>query len=153
ASNHPATTGGEVVAATVAAATAATTTVTGVNTLNSATLNVGDTSLFPAAGAIVLLGRTVTYTGKTATSFAGASNHPATTGGEVLAATVAAATAATTTVTGVNTLTSATLNVGDTSLFPAAGAIVLLGRTVTYTGKTATSFAGASNHPATTGGE
>src|SRR5207244_2608450 len=84
-SRTPPTAGG-VLAAAVPAATAATTAVTGVNTLNSATLNVGDTSLFPAAGAIVLLGRTVTYTGKTATSFTGASNHPATTGGEAVAA-------------------------------------------------------------------
>src|SRR5207244_6455006 len=141
-SRTPPTAGG-VLAAAVPAATAATTAVTGVNTLNSATLNVGDTSLFPAAGAIVLLGRTVTYTGKTATSFTGASNHPATTGGEVVAAAV------TTTVTGVNALNSATLNVGDTSLFPGSGSFVLLGTIVTYTGKTTTSFTGASNPAAT----
>src|SRR5207244_12839627 len=110
-SRTPPTAGG-VLAAAVPAATAATTAVTGVNTLNSATLNVGDTSLFPAAGAIVLLGRTVTYTGKTATSFTGASNHPATTGGEAVAAAVTTAVAA------AIALTSAALTVGDTPLCP-----------------------------------
>lgn len=62
-----------------------TTTATGVNALNSATINVGDTSLFPTAGTIVLIGAAVTYTGKTATSFTGCGNHAATVGGEAIA--------------------------------------------------------------------
>jgi hypothetical protein len=60
------------------------TTATGVNALNSAVLNVGDTSGFPAAGTFILGGVATTYTGKTATSFTGCSNHVATTGGEVI---------------------------------------------------------------------
>jgi hypothetical protein len=61
------------------------TTATGVNALNSATVNVGDTSVFLAAGTFILAGATaVTYTGKTATSFTGCSNHPATVGGEAV---------------------------------------------------------------------
>jgi hypothetical protein len=47
------------------------TTATGVNALNSAVVNVADTSLFPAAGTFIMLGTAVTYTGKTATSFTG----------------------------------------------------------------------------------
>jgi hypothetical protein len=60
------------------------TTATGVNALNSAVVNVADTSLFPAAGTFIMLATAVTYTGKTATSFTGCSNHPATVGGEAV---------------------------------------------------------------------
>jgi hypothetical protein len=62
-----------------------TTTVVGVNALNSATLNVTDTTLFPASGSFILGGAAVTYTGKTATSFTGVGTHAATTGGETVA--------------------------------------------------------------------
>ena len=66
------------------------TTATGVNALNSSTVNVGDTSLFPASGSFRLSGSgaslgvyaVVTYTGKTLTSFTGCGNHAATVGGE-----------------------------------------------------------------------
>ncbi|MDQ5821224.1 MAG: hypothetical protein M3540_07285 [Actinomycetota bacterium] len=61
-----------------------TTTATGVNALDSATVNVASTSLFPATGTFILLGTAVTYTGTTATSFTGCSAHPATTGGEAI---------------------------------------------------------------------
>jgi hypothetical protein len=61
------------------------TTVVGVNGLNSTTVNVVDTSLFPTTGTFILAGATaVTYTGKTATSFTGCGSHPATTGGELV---------------------------------------------------------------------
>jgi hypothetical protein len=60
------------------------TTATGVNALNSAIVNVADTSLFPATGTFIMLATAVTYTGKTATSFTGCGNHPATVGGEVV---------------------------------------------------------------------
>ena len=65
-------------------ADADTTTITGVNALNSPTVNVADTSLFPSSGTIIFLATAVTYTGKTATSFTGCSSHPATTGGELV---------------------------------------------------------------------
>lgn len=65
------------------------TTVTGINALNSATVNVADTSDFPSAGTFLLtttgpVTTAVTYTGKTATSFTGCGSHPATVGGEVV---------------------------------------------------------------------
>jgi hypothetical protein len=65
------------------------TTATGINALDSTTVNVADTSDFPATGTFLLTttGPTttaVTYTGKTSTSFTGCSAHPATVGGEVV---------------------------------------------------------------------
>ncbi len=60
------------------------TTATGVNALNSATVNVGDTTLFPATGSFVMGGVATTYTGKTPTSFTGCGAHAATTGGEII---------------------------------------------------------------------
>jgi hypothetical protein len=61
------------------------TTATGVNALNSGTVNVGSTAAFPASGTFILAGATaVTYTGKTATSFTGCGAHPATVGGEAI---------------------------------------------------------------------
>lgn len=60
------------------------TTATGVNALNSATVNVADTSRFPATGSFILGGVATTYTGKTATSFTGCGAHAATVGGEVI---------------------------------------------------------------------
>jgi hypothetical protein len=61
------------------------TTATGVNALNSTTVNVGSTTGFGTTGIFTLLGAHVAYTGKTSTSFTGCSNHPATTGGETVA--------------------------------------------------------------------
>lgn len=60
------------------------TTAVGVNALNSATVNVTDTSEFDSAGSFVMGGVATTYTGKTATSFTGCGNHAATVGGEVI---------------------------------------------------------------------
>lgn len=60
------------------------TTATGVNALNSATVIVADTSLFPTAGTFIMGGAATTYTGKTATSFTGCANHAATVGGETI---------------------------------------------------------------------
>jgi hypothetical protein len=61
------------------------TTATGVNALNSAIVNVGDTSGFDAAaGTFLLAGAAVTFTGKTATSFTGCGAHAATAGGELV---------------------------------------------------------------------
>jgi hypothetical protein len=62
-----------------------TTTATGVNGLNSTSINAADTSLFSASGNALLAGVSFTYTGKTATSFTGCGNHAATTGGEIIA--------------------------------------------------------------------
>lgn len=61
-----------------------TTTATGVNALNSATVNVGSTTGFPTTGAFLMGGTVTTYTGVTGTSFTGCSNHAATVGGEVI---------------------------------------------------------------------
>lgn len=62
-----------------------TTTATGVNAINSATLNVGSTASFGTTGSFLMQGGTVvTYTGKTSTTFTGCSNHSATTGGELI---------------------------------------------------------------------
>ncbi len=65
------------------------TTATGVNALNSTTVNVGSTADFPTTGTFLLtttgpVTTAVTYTGKTATSFTGCGNHAATVGGEVV---------------------------------------------------------------------
>jgi len=60
----------------------ATTNATGVNALNSATVNVGSTARFPASGTAYLAGVAFTYTGVTATSLTGCGNHAATVGGE-----------------------------------------------------------------------
>lgn len=58
-----------------------------------------------------------------------------------------------TTVTGVNALDSAVVNVASTARFPSSGSFILGGVAVTYTGKTATSFTGCGAHAATVGGE
>lgn len=68
---------------------AAATTATGVNAINSATVNCGSTTGFATAGAtlpgaFMLGGVLVTFTGTTATSFTGCGSHPATTGGEAI---------------------------------------------------------------------
>lgn len=60
------------------------TTATGVNALNSATVNVGSTTGFPAVGAFTMGGVTTTYTGVTGTSFTGCGNHAATVGAEAI---------------------------------------------------------------------
>lgn len=60
------------------------TTATGVNVLNSATVNVGSTAGWPATGSFILGATDVAYTGVTATSFTGCGNHAATTGGEAI---------------------------------------------------------------------
>ncbi len=60
------------------------TTATGVNAQNAGTINVGATAAFPAVGIFYMLGAHVSYTGKTATTFTGCSNSPATTGGETI---------------------------------------------------------------------
>jgi hypothetical protein len=58
-----------------------------------------------------------------------------------------------TTITGVNGLNSAVVNVASTAGFPNAGTFFFGANLVTYTGKTDTSFTGCGTHPATTGGE
>lgn len=60
------------------------TTATGVNALNSATVNVASTAGFPTAGSFVMGGTATTYTGVTPTSFTGVGNHAATVGGEII---------------------------------------------------------------------
>jgi lysophospholipase L1-like esterase len=64
------------------------TTATGVNALDAATINVGSTATFPSVGAFMFGTTTITYTGKTATSFTGCSAHAATVGGETLTGTL-----------------------------------------------------------------
>jgi hypothetical protein len=53
------------------------TTVNATAALNSATITVVSTTGFGASGTITILGTKITYTGKTATTFTGCSNHPA----------------------------------------------------------------------------
>lgn len=65
-------------------ATAVSTTVTGVNTLNSGTINVGSTTNFPSSGSMFIGLTSISYSGKTGTSFTGCSAHPATVGGELV---------------------------------------------------------------------
>lgn len=60
------------------------TTATGINALDSVTVNVASTADFPAAGTFIMGGVATTYTGKTATSFTGCGSHAATTGGETI---------------------------------------------------------------------
>lgn len=62
----------------------ASTTATGVNTLNSAVVNVASTAGFDAVGSFIMGGVATTYTGITATSFTGCGSHAATTGGETI---------------------------------------------------------------------
>jgi hypothetical protein len=59
----------------------------------------------------------------------------------------------TTTVSGANSLNSATINVVDATPFESTGSVVINGINVTYTGKTATSLTGCGSHAAYTGGE
>ena len=54
----------------------------GVNALNSATVNVDSTALFPASGDFIMGGVSTAYTGKTGTSFTGCGNHAAAAVGE-----------------------------------------------------------------------
>jgi hypothetical protein len=61
------------------------TTVVGSNALNSATINVGDTTGFDASGTIDISNIAVTYTGLTPTTLTGCGAHAAYTGGEVVA--------------------------------------------------------------------
>lgn len=63
-----------------------TTTATGVNALDSATVNVGSTTGFPGSGTFTMLGVDTSYSGTTGTSFTGCGAHPATTGGENISA-------------------------------------------------------------------
>jgi hypothetical protein len=49
--------------------------------LDSAVINVDDTTLFPATGSIIVNALAITYTGKTATSFTGCGSHAALTAG------------------------------------------------------------------------
>ena len=119
----------------------------GTNALNSATINVDYTTGFDASGTIWILGKPVTYTGKTAFSFTGCGNHAAYSGA-ILASQSNPATA-----NGVNAVNSATLNVDATAGYSASGTLEMLGVLFTYTGKTGTSFTGCGPHPATTGGE
>jgi hypothetical protein len=61
------------------------TTATGVNALNSAVVNVADTSLFPAAGTFIMLGHRRHLHGQDGDSRSpAAANHPATVGGEAV---------------------------------------------------------------------
>ena len=60
------------------------TTATGVNAVNSGTINVGSTTGWPSSGSFTMSGVTTTYTGIGATTLTGCGNHPVTAGGEVI---------------------------------------------------------------------
>ena len=65
-------------------ATEIATAATGVNALNSGTINVTSTTGFAASGTAYLTNVAFTYTALTGTSFTGCGNHAATTGGETI---------------------------------------------------------------------
>lgn len=110
--------------------------------LPTGTINVASTSTFDAAGTlyVVISGvpQTVTYTGKTATSFTGCSGGSGTmtTGDTVRSGSVGV------------TLPTSTINVLDTTDFPSSGmawvTTVPGTQLVTYTGKTATTLTGCT---------
>lgn len=90
------------------------TTVTGANGLNSATINVGQTANFPAAGTALINGvDSVTYTGKGGTTLTGCGTHPAYAGGETVTITFGSATGITTPSTWPATSTNAPTPLGE----------------------------------------
>lgn len=123
-------------------------------TLPQATINVSDTTNFTTAGSLLVLSstgvQTVTYTGKTGTTFTGCSGG---TGTIITGSIVGQTNASTTIAAGSNgqILPQATINVASTTGFPNAGTLRIYATTstggiqnVTYTGVTATSFTGCS---------
>lgn len=121
--------------------------VNGAHVVNSTTIDISSTTFFPSSGELFIDGEFITYTGKTASAFTGCSAHAAYVGGErVVYVNPALA-------NGVNAVNSATLNVNSTAGYAASGTIYMSGVYFTHTGKTATSFTGCGNHPATVGGE
>lgn len=116
--------------------------------LPTGTINVGSTTNYAAAGALLVLSSTgfqlVNYTGVTATTFTGCTGGSGTlvTGAKVVQ--IALLTSGSNAVA----LPQATINVGSTDGFPSAGAILVTtaigAQPVRYTGKTATSFTGCT---------
>ncbi len=138
------------------------------------TINVASTSAFPSSGTLRVMTNvnyvTITYTGKTSTSFTGCSivtngGGNLITGGVVASGTVffgddygkvvtgtgVPNTPSTTIASGSNSavLPQATINVADASTFPISGTIMIATTAsnyeiVSYTGKTSTSFTGCT---------
>lgn len=128
--------------------------------LPQATINVASTAGFPTSGtALIILPtgvQTIAYTGKTATSFTGASGGTGTLRGDGdlgrMGNAVGLLSPGNTHIAAPSdgaVLPQATINVDSTNTFPASGQIVIStqldgDQIVSYTGKTATSFTGAS---------
>lgn len=122
--------------------------------LPQATINVADTTAFTAAGTILVLSsagvQTITYTGKTGTTFTGCVGGT----GTIITGSIVGQTNAATTIAVASNgaiLPQATINVASTTGFPTAGTIRVYATTstggiqnITYTGVTATSFTGCS---------
>lgn len=128
--------------------------------LPQAVINVASTLGFPSAGTCIIVlptgDQTIAYTGKTATSFTGCSGGAGTLRGDGdlgrIGNFVGLLSPANTHITAPSdgaVLPQATINVGSTNTFPTSGQIVIStqldgDQTVTYTGKTATTFTGCS---------
>lgn len=128
--------------------------------LPQAVINVASTAGFPASGTILIIlaggPQTITYTGKTATSFTGSSGGTGTLRGNGdlgrIGNPVGLQSPANTHITAPSdgaVLPQAVINVASTNTFPTSGQIVIGtqldgDQTVTYTGITPTSFTGAS---------
>jgi predicted outer membrane repeat protein len=126
-------------------------------TLPFATINVASTAGFTSAGSLLVTTsagvQVVAYTGLTATSFTGCSGGTGTmtTGGSVTQDTnvTIVSSLASTVVTAAETLPKGTISVASTANFATSGTLELINsagavQTITYTGKTATSFTGCS---------
>lgn len=128
--------------------------------LPQAVINVASTSGFPNSGTFLIIlptgPQTITYTGKTATSFTGASGGTGTLRGDGdqgrIGNPVGLLSPGNTHITAPSdgaVLPQATINVASTSTFPTSGSIIIGtlldgDQTVTYTGVTPTTFTGCA---------
>jgi len=128
--------------------------------LPQAVINVASTAGFPSSGTVLIIlpggAQTITYTGKTATSFTGASGGTGTLRGNGdlgrIGDPVGLLSPGNTHITVASdgaVLPQAVINVASTTTFPSSGQIVIGtqldgDQIVTYTGKTPTTFTGAS---------
>jgi hypothetical protein len=116
------------VGATIEALTAATDVPIG-----ATSLSIADTTAFLSAGSASVSGLTITYTGRSTSSGAGVL-----TGVAGISSAIAFGSA----ITGVIPVSGASIPIADTSTFSSAGAAVVSGQSITYTGRSTGSGAG-----------
>ena len=117
------------------------TTTTAAILAGAATITVASTAAFPPSGRVSIEGNLISYTGITATTFAGCTGAIA----HATARTAFLEAVSATTTTAANAAAATTISVASTSGFPSSGAISVEGNVITYTGMTGTSFTGCLN--------